>query len=206
MADYFSRLADRALGAGPRVRPDVAPAEAFRFQAREQVAAPGEERAEMAKSAGDEPRTLPQHSIGKDPPAAPAFDTRTPPPLTPASAAEASGVTPPAGFIAREVVAAQPTPSADETGRQRIEPSRGLERRASNDPRVQAAAPIAPREIHEEPESRERPTVRITIGRIEVRAAAPPSPAPAATRAGESAGNRLRTLESYLAERNRGRE
>jgi hypothetical protein len=204
MADYFSRLADRALGAGPSVRPDVAPAQAFRFQAPEQVAAPAEERAEMAKSSGDEPRTLPQHSIGKESSGARAFDTRTPAPR--ASATEPSGITPPAGFIAREVVAAQPTPSADETGRQRIEPSRELERRASNDPRVQAAASIAPREIEEKPESRERPAVRITIGRIEVRAAAPPSPAPAATRAGESAGNRLRTLESYLAERNRGRE
>ena len=206
MADYFSRLANRALGAGPSVRPDVATAEAFRFQAPEQVAAREGERAEMAKSSGDEARTLPQHSIDKEPSAALAFDTRRPAPVTRASATEPSGITPPAGFIARDVVAAQSTPSADEPGRQRIEPSRGLERPASNDPRVQAAASVAPREIKERPESRDRPAVRITIGRIEVRAAAPPSPAPAATRAGENAGNRLRTLESYLAERNRGRE
>jgi len=178
MADYLTGLAARALGATPVVRPR--PAAQFEPQPLEEaeVAAPVLTRGEPervdatppVRHASTEPPPL-EHAAGEPALAAQAAAPRTVPAragsrvrkrVRQAQRAEQivpeEATMPPAYPDQPEPAAATPTPRAvvrPTTRRRRSEPAA---------PRQQVA--------------REAPPVRVTIGRIEVRAVTPAAPAP----------------------------
>jgi hypothetical protein len=220
MTDYLTRLAERALGLSEGVQPLIAPrfapvhepTTADGLTGFEQATPPGFGDPIAPRPRGDarpsDPPTSPGERVVTSSPqaAAPGFRERVSRAEAVPSFAEAAPVaaTPPIGEVPRRpldesipvpapVAAAVLPPVA-------IPEAPAAPGTAGPTP---VAVPAAARAEDDGPLLGRReppaPVVRVTIGRIEVRAVAPPAPAPRA----KPPGPRL-TLESYLRARSEG--
>jgi hypothetical protein len=200
MADYLERLARRTMGQLEVVRPDLEPtfaARAIHPRDRQSDAPSISPLARPSSFSGGAPfEVFTRTALNDDAPRGPVVGTssidRTSLSIEPSSTVEATfGRTEQVDRSSVTVAVSAPEPSP-----MRSTPRRVGER-VTQGPSTTIAALDAP-----EARGSERPTVSITIGRIDVRA----MPAPAsASPVSKPRSSRLRTLEHYLAERNGGR-
>jgi hypothetical protein len=223
MADFLTRAAQRALGVAPVVKPVIA----SRYAPAGQTAGFSEEavetvapRPEPAAPPAVRPETERPSRVHRDPPNEPEVDTE-PAPRELLPKTEALRHTPadpmPPRLVAERIIepAAAPreiqTPPAEPADpRPPIAPEtrmvaetpagRAEARRAVPMGQHSPSPPIARLERREPAPA--TPPIRITIGRIDVRAVMPPgAPAP---RNGTPAGRPALTLEEYTRQRKRG--
>ena len=208
MADYLAGLAARALGVETVVRPrPAARFEPYPLEEPESLPVAGAPELDLKGGAAE--------------PAAPTVRTEPPPPGKPLPARKPAGeetghaapVVSPAPIEARveareqELVRPSPVASTTHTvprgwpAREVARPERIVQRRAATvrpASRLTAARRATPvKQISDEP-----PPVRVTIGRIEVRAVAPPTQAPPGPAPRRPAPL---SLDEYLEQRRSGR-
>ena len=202
MTDFFSRLAERALGLAPVAQPDLPSMFA--------PLAPMELSTEM--SAGSENARADRSTSDNAPPNAASQNTSTQPrPAPPVGRARLDAKSKSAR--ARFPFAAEDN-SKSESGRV-LDNSVDHDRRGSADearPQSvsretlvrQAARPAIPdvASSSAEPPETPAPTIQVSIGRVEVRAVTSPTQAP---RVVERKAPPLLSLDQYLRERNEGR-
>ena len=210
MADFLTRLAQRAQGVGTDIRPDIAPAFLHAAGKTAEPNGSGAERApddvgrQREPAAGlDRVRAADKGGAGVLQPIARSIPTFADAGAQSAGPKDHRGE-PRADRWGESVPSRRVVAAAGE-----VRPSEFA--RESSTARRDAAARIqpapAPADPHAagrpEPSSRDTPTVRITIGQIEVRAVSAPTQMsaqrPAAPRASP-----LRSLDSYLRDRNGG--
>jgi hypothetical protein len=200
MADYLERLARRTMGQLEVVRPDLAPAFGARAIDTRERQSDAPSISSLARpspfSGGPASEMSTRAALNIDAPRRPVAGTlpieRTPLSIEPSSIVEATfGRTERVDSSSVMIAVSAPEPS----------PMRSTPRqtgdRVAHGPSTTIAALEAPAA-----RTSERPTVSITIGRIDVRAMPAPASAPPVSKPRSS---RLRTLEHYLAERNGGR-
>lgn len=201
MADYLDRLARRTMGQLEVVRPDLAPTFSGRaIDARDRrsdtpfIVSHPRASPSLADASSE---ILTRAALNDDVPRGPfakAFAVdRTPPSIEPSSSIVETtfGRTEHVDRSSVTIAVSAPEPSP------MLSTPRRVGERAAHGPSTPTAVLDAPA-----PRGSERPTVSITIGRIDVRAMPAPASAPPVSKPRSS---RLRTLEHYLAERNGGR-
>jgi hypothetical protein len=214
MANLFSRLAERALGVAPVAQPDLPSmfAPLAPMELSTQMSAGSESaRADRSTSDNAAPIVTSQNTSTQPQPAPPVGrarrDAELPPPLV--------NVRPTKSKSARDRFPfAAEANSKSESGRV-LDNSFDHDRRASADearPQSvsretlvrQAARPAIADFASSSAERSEAPapTIQVSIGRVEVRAVTPPTPAP---RVVEKKAPLLLSLDQYLRDRNEGR-
>jgi hypothetical protein len=215
MADFFSRLAERALGAAPLVRPNLPSifAPAPMIETAVEVVAP---RANYFAAQNDQPRAVIDSTMADEPAQSRA------PELQPTETGRRRSLTAPAPIEASRnagELSADNFVFAAESGEAKASSRRNLTAAEQADLVPSADArqtqemipdPILTRPMRSTvsssdtfafERSRHAPSVQVTIGRVEVRAVtAPAARAPVAERKSP-----LRSLDQYLRERNEGR-
>lgn len=217
MSDYLSRLVDRALGLAPQLEPLIAPIHAPSstpvFEENGEISTPD--------MPGIAPK-LPPDAGDPSPVQASARDATHPAPLRPLPASRPTGVAPvnrePSSRTATGKGATlpasaerKPATTAEtitESPRSLVSPNEMAAAphqppRVAIQPRIVAApVPVQP-PVPASQRPPAAPAVRVTIGRVEVRAVFPPAPAPAPVRR-ERPEPRGKSLEEYLSGRRSG--
>ena len=212
MANLFSRLAERALGVAPVAQPDLpsmfAPLAPMELSTEMSA---GSESARAERSDNAAPNAASQNTSTQPRPARPVgrarLDAEIPPPLVNVRQTKSKSARDRFPFAAEDN-------SKSESGRV-LDNSVDHDRRASADEArpqsvsretlVRQAACSAIADFASSSVERSEtpaPTIQVSIGRVEVRAVTPPTPAP---RVVEKKAPLLLSLDQYLRERNEGR-
>jgi hypothetical protein len=197
MADFLERLVRRTIGQLPVARPDLAPAFGV-GTAEPAVPLPPASPAFDAASAPASPIgapvvPLPRHPAIDDRRAVLPLVVPNPDVASLSSAAATVADAPIAGSeSANQRTVAFAFPAFEPSRQPSVEPPAPERSRRAWVADPSAPEPFVSRDV-------ERPTIRISIGRVDVRAvSAPPTSQPAS----KPHSNPLRSLDSYLAERN----